>query len=212
MIHIVNFIFLTWQYDLNLVSDFLEGFTLYLVSIYKKYFPVLVYYNNPGVNSVWVCMQHRKKVWWRLEKSLLFNSPSSLTLVKLHFELSDLWVPHDWLWSCLSERRKVADKGTAESSRIVPTHLPGEHFFSSFSLENGNKTCIYSFAAATGCTTLANEKTIKQKTFFRAQTSYTPVWLLSLFLFYQVSTGETAGVLLNTLRLWVALTEREGVI
>lgn len=31
----------------------------------------------------------------------------------------------------------------------------------------------------------------------RAQTSYTPAWLLS-FLLYQVSTRETAGVLLNT--------------
>lgn len=31
----------------------------------------------------------------------------------------------------------------------------------------------------------------------RAQTSYTPAWLLSLLL-YQVSTRETAGVLLNT--------------
>lgn len=73
-------------------------------------------------------VQHRKKSFVMVGGKFIIHFPSFyfLTSVKLHFHMSDLYVPHDWLWSCLSERRKVADKGAAELWRIAPTHLPQE--------------------------------------------------------------------------------------
>lgn len=75
------------------------------------------------------------------------------------------------------------------------SHSPSRRAsFPPFLIGKGNTTCIYPCAATTGCTP-ANEHAIKQKE--RAHTSYSPAWLLSILL-HQVSTRETAGVLLNT--------------
>jgi len=108
--------------------------------------------------------------------------------------MPELYVPHDWLWSCLSERRKVPDKGAAESGRIAPTHLPVEHCLPHILLRNSNKRV---FTPVLPRQDARWQRAGDQTRDFKS--AHADFLHFCLAFISSTSPRETAGVLLNTL-------------
>lgn len=182
-------------------------------------------YAERGCQDCWMCEQHKgvckteRKFRERWRKVYYSSSLLLLILPGKNFTFTCLSYKFHMIGSGAAYQReeKVPDKGSAESWRIAPTHLPWEHFFPT-SLWKWRQNLYLPCAAATGCT-LANEHTIKQKTlkacsdFWHSCLAFITPTLLSL---HQRNSWCSA----KYLHLWVVHprqaismhTEKQGLI
>lgn len=137
-------------------------------------------YAERGCQDCWMCEQHKgvckteRKFRERWRKVYYSSSLLLLILPGKNFTFTCLSYKFHMIGSGAAYQReeKVPDKGSAESWRIAPTHLPWEHFFPLL-FGNGDKTCIYPVLpqqdARWQMSTRSNKRLSK-----RAQTSDTP--------------------------------------